>query len=173
MQILPGIYLVNGSPYGRHQNGYLVHYQQSTFLIDSGDLHDAETLPEIENNALRWGFRLDQASHFLVTHAHFDHSSHAAELQQRGIKIVASPETAEAMATGDHRCIGYAVQKKFRPCLVDTIIGDGGDIDINGLKVHCHAAPGQDAPRWAPSPVDSGRRWSRCPTAPWTGHSGP
>ena len=23
MQILPGVYLINGSPYGRYQNGYL------------------------------------------------------------------------------------------------------------------------------------------------------
>ena len=59
MQILPGVYLVNGSPYGRHQNGYLVHSAGTTVLIDSGDLHAAETLPEVERNAARWGFRLE------------------------------------------------------------------------------------------------------------------
>jgi glyoxylase-like metal-dependent hydrolase (beta-lactamase superfamily II) len=142
MQILPGVYLVNGSPYGRHQNGYLVHYQQATFLVDSGDLQDAETLPEIEKNMARWGFRLEDVSHLLVTHAHFDHASHAADLQKRGIKIVGAPDTAEAMAAGDDRCIGYAVQRHFKPCLIDTLIGDGGVISINGLQVTCHAAPG-------------------------------
>ena len=91
MQILPGVFLVNGSPYGRHQNGYLIHSAGATVLIDSGDLHDAETLPEVERNAARWGFHLEQASHFFVTHAHFDHASHAAELQRRGLKIVCSP----------------------------------------------------------------------------------
>ena len=142
MQILPGVYLINGSPYGRHQNGYLVHHKEATFLIDSGDLHDAETLPEVESNASRWGFTLEQASHLLVTHAHFDHASHAAELQRRGVKIAASPDTAEAMVTGDDRCIGYAVQREFRPCLIDTLIGDGGVLNINGLQIVCHAAPG-------------------------------
>ena len=29
MQILPGVYLVNGSPYGRHQNGYLIHREEA------------------------------------------------------------------------------------------------------------------------------------------------
>ena len=142
MQILQGVYLINGSPYGRHQNGYLVHHQDATILIDSGDLHDAETLPEVESNARRWGFELENASHLLVTHTHFDHASHAAELQRRGIKIVASPDSAEAMAAGDDRCIGYAVQRDFKPCLVDTLIGDGGVININGLEILCLAAPG-------------------------------
>jgi glyoxylase-like metal-dependent hydrolase (beta-lactamase superfamily II) len=142
MQILPDIFLVNGSPYGRHQNGYLVHHQDATILIDSGDLQDAETLPEVIRNAMRWGFRLEQISHLLVTHPHFDHASHAAELQSIGIKIVASPATASAMAAGDRRCIGYAVQHEFQPCQVDVVIHDGEVIDIDGMPVTCHAAPG-------------------------------
>jgi len=142
MQILPGIYLVNGSPYGRHQNGYLVHSASATVLIDSGDLHDAETLPEIERNAARWDFRLEQASHLFVTHAHFDHASHAAQLQRRGLKVVCSPETAEALAAGDERCIGYAVQRIFEPCQADIIVRDGEELTVDGLHVRCLAAPG-------------------------------
>lgn len=142
MQILAGVYLVNGSPYGRHQNGYLIHAQGATVLIDSGDLDDAETLPEIERNAARWGFRLEQASHLLVTHAHFDHASHAANLQRRGIRLVASPETAAAMSVGDARCIGYAVQRTFEPCQVDVLLRDGEALAVQGLRIRCFAAPG-------------------------------
>jgi len=142
MQILPGVYLINGSPYGRHQNGYLVHSDGATFLIDSGDLEDAETLPEVERNAARWGFRLEKASHLLITHAHFDHASHAAALQRRGVRIVASPETAEAMAAGDERCIGYAVQRLFEPCRADALLRDGQELTVGGLRVRCLAAPG-------------------------------
>lgn len=145
MQILPGVYLINGSPYGRHQNGYLVHHQGATVLIDSGDLQDAETLPEVERNAARWGFRLEQASHLLVTHPHFDHASHAAQLQHRGLKVVASPETATAMAAGNERCIGYAVQRTFEPCQADVLLGDGEEFVVNGLQVRCLAAPGHCA----------------------------
>ena len=105
----------------------------ATVLIDSGDLHDAETLPEIERNAARWDFRLEQASHLFVTHAHFDHASHAAELQRRGLKIVCSPETAEALAAGDERCIGYAVQRVFEPCQADIVVRDGEELTVDGL----------------------------------------
>lgn len=142
MQVLPGVYLINGSPYGRHQNGYLIHRDGATVLIDSGDLEDAETLPEVERNAARWGFRLEAASHLLVTHAHFDHASHAAELQRRGVRIAAAAETAEAMAAGDERCIGYAVQRVFEACRVDTVLRDGEELSVAGLRVRCLAAPG-------------------------------
>jgi metallo-beta-lactamase class B len=142
VQILPGIYLVNGSPYGRHQNGYLVHQEGATILVDSGDLEEAACLPGVERNAARWGFRLEDASHLLVTHAHFDHSSHAAELQRRGIRIVASPATAAAMAGGDERCIGYAVHRVFEPCRADVVLEDGQELAIGGLNVRCIAVPG-------------------------------
>ena len=46
----------------------------------------------------------------------FDHASHAAELQRRGIKIAASPGTAEVLAVGNARCTGYAVQREFKSC---------------------------------------------------------
>jgi metallo-beta-lactamase class B len=142
MQILPGVYLVNGSPYGRHQNGYLIHRDGAAVLVDAGDLDDGETLPEVERNAARWGLRLDEVSHLLITHAHFDHASHAAALQRRGVQIVASPETAEALATGDERCIGYAVQRVFEPCRADVVLCDGEELAVGELRVRCLAAPG-------------------------------
>jgi glyoxylase-like metal-dependent hydrolase (beta-lactamase superfamily II) len=142
VQILPGIYLINGSPYGRHQNSYLVHAQGATVLIDSGDLEDAACLPEVERNAARWGFRLEDVSHLLVTHAHFDHASDAAALQKRGLKIVASPATARSLATADEICIGFAVHRVFEPCQVDVILDDGEELSIAGLSVRCIAAPG-------------------------------
>jgi glyoxylase-like metal-dependent hydrolase (beta-lactamase superfamily II) len=142
MQILNGVYLVNGSPYGRHQNGYLVHHNGATILIDSGDGNDGKTLGEVERNAARWGFRLEQVSHLLVTHAHFDHASHAAALQRRGLKVVSSPETAEAMGAGDDRCIGYEVQRTFDPCRADVLVRDGEEFLVGSLSVRCFAAPG-------------------------------
>jgi len=145
MQVYPGVYQINGSPYGRHQNSYLVHREGGTILVDSGDLEDAYTLPEIEQNAARWGFRMEDATHLFITHPHFDHASHAAELQRRGIKLAASAQTAAAMEAGDERCIGYAVQKVFEPCQVDTILADGQKFDVGGLQVLSWAAPGHTA----------------------------
>jgi metallo-beta-lactamase class B len=155
MQILPGTYLVNGAPYGRGQNGYLVSRENATILIDSGDLSPLGTgnanaaapscLPEVEANAARWGIPLEDVTHLLVTHAHFDHASHAKALQERGIKVVASPEAAEAMAAGDERCIGYAHHRVFEPCEADIVLRDGEKLVVGGLTVRCIAAPGHSA----------------------------
>jgi hydroxyacylglutathione hydrolase len=142
MQILPGIYLINGVPYGRYQNSYLIHSEGATLIIDSGDLDDGACLPEVERNAARWGFRLEQASHLLVTHSHYDHSSHAAALQKRGLRIVASPATARSMAVGDEMCIAFSVHRPFEPCQPDIILSDGEELAVHGLTVRVIAAPG-------------------------------
>ena len=99
MQVLPGIYQVNGSPYGRHQNSYFLRLSGATVLIDSGDMEEP-SLAEVERNLARWDARIEDVTHLFLTHAHFDHASHAAALQRRGVKVVASPLTAEALAAG-------------------------------------------------------------------------
>jgi glyoxylase-like metal-dependent hydrolase (beta-lactamase superfamily II) len=142
MQILPDVYLVNGSPYGRHQNATWHTHGGATVMIDSGDLQDAETLPEVERNLGRWGFSIEQVSHLLITHPHYDHASHAAALQRRGVKLVATPATAEAMAAGDERCIAYIAHRPFEPCAVDVALEDGQELAVNGLHIRCLAAPG-------------------------------
>jgi glyoxylase-like metal-dependent hydrolase (beta-lactamase superfamily II) len=140
MQILPGIYQVNGSPYGQHQNSYLIRRSGATVLVDSGDMHQP-TLHEVERNLMRWGVRVKEVTHLFVTHEHFYHASHAAELKRRGVKVVASPQAA-AMAAADERCIGYAVQREFEPCKVDDIIEDGATFTVGDLTLRCIAAPG-------------------------------
>ena len=141
MQVLPGIYQINGSPYGRHQNGYLIRHSGATILIDSGDMQEP-TLDQIERNLARWNIRIEDVTHLFVTHAHFDHASHAAALQRRGVRIVASRLSAEAMVAGDERCIGYAVQRAFEPCQVDEIIEDGQTYSVENLELRAIAAPG-------------------------------
>jgi glyoxylase-like metal-dependent hydrolase (beta-lactamase superfamily II) len=142
MQIIPGVYLINGAPYGRYQNSYLIHSEGATLIIDSGDLDDGACLPEVERNAARWGFKLEQASHMLVTHPHYDHSSDAAALQRRGLKIVASPATARSMAAGDEMCIAFSTHRPYEPCRADVILADGEELAVGGLVVRVIAAPG-------------------------------
>jgi glyoxylase-like metal-dependent hydrolase (beta-lactamase superfamily II) len=146
MQILPNVYLVNGFPYGQHQNAYVVRAgdvrgRPVRVMVDSGDL-ETDTFGLVQRNCSLWGIGLEQISHMLVTHAHFDHSSHAARLQQMGAIIVANEDCADAMATGDDRCIGYAVHRSYTPCRVDRVVSDGAQLQIGGAQVRCIAAPG-------------------------------
>ena len=141
LQIVKGVYLVNGFPYGIHENSHLIETESTTFMIDCGQMIE-DTFPVVERNIRSWGFSLNDVSHLLVTHAHYDHSSYAARLRRRGTKIVASQDTAEAMAAGDERCIPYVVSKPFDRCQTDVIVEDGSVIDIDGIAVRCIATPG-------------------------------
>ena len=143
MQILPGLYQLNGAPYGAAINSFLVQRDGATILIDSGDFDVQEYLPRIARNAARWGLSLDEVSHLFVTHEHFDHASHAAALQRRGIRVVASPDSADAMAAADMRCIGWAhPDRTFEPCAADRVIHDDEQVTVGDLSVRCIAAPG-------------------------------
>jgi len=141
MQILPGVFLVNGFPYRQHQNGYVVKTGDGAVMVDSGDLQ-TETFGLVEQNCSTWGVELKDISHLFVTHSHFDHSSHAAALQRTGAEIVASRDAADAMAAGDDRCIGYAVHRTFEPCEADIVVSDGDEVPVGELTVRCIAAPG-------------------------------
>lgn len=142
MQILPHIYLANGFAYQQHQNSYLVVGEGATVLIDSGDLEERETFHLVRANLALWGLRPEDVTHLLVTHAHFDHSSHATTWQRLGAQVVASPAAADAMAAGDDRCIGYAVRRTFDPCRVDRVLGDGDALTAGDLTFRAIAAPG-------------------------------
>ena len=132
MQILPGLYLINGSPYGRHQNGYLVHRDGVTLLVDSGDLDDALTLPEVERNAARWGFHLEDASHLLLTHAHLDHCGLVPFLYKYGYDgpIYCSAPTSNLMTllqldyldvANKQGVAAHYDQKDVRECVLHTV----------------------------------------------------
>ena len=144
MQIVNDVYLINGFPYGIHENSYLIRTESAAFIVDCGQM-EADTFPVVERNIERWGFDLDDVSHLFVTHAHYDHASYAARLRRGGVKIVASRDTADAMQAGDERCIPYVVSKPFKRCETDVIIDDGSVVDIGGVAVRCIAAPGHAA----------------------------
>ncbi|MDP6380212.1 MAG: MBL fold metallo-hydrolase [Phycisphaerae bacterium] len=143
MQILPNVYLANGFPYSQHQNSYIVKTAGATVMIDSGDL-GTDTFEIVRQNCSIWGIDLADISHLLLTHAHHDHSSHAARLQRMGLKIVASADCADAIAAGDDRCVAYALGRPdaFETCKADQIVADGDELEIGELKVRCIAAPG-------------------------------
>jgi metallo-beta-lactamase class B len=141
MQILPDIFLVNGFPYGETQNSYVVRLGDELIMIDAGD-YLTDTFDLVQANCAVWGIQRERIRYLLTTHAHFDHASHACKLQKLGLQIVANQDGAEALESGDDRCIGYAVQRKFEPCKVDRVIKDGDELKVGGSVIRCIEAPG-------------------------------
>ena len=141
MQITPNVFLVNGFPYGQRQNSYVVKLGDELVMIDAGDF-EIETFDLVQANCSAWDIHLEQINYLLITHSHFDHASHAFRLQQMGVKIVTNQDGADALASGDDRCIGYYVHRQFEPCKVDHIVKDGEELNIGGKTIRCIEAPG-------------------------------
>ncbi len=141
MQILPDVYLVEGFAYARHPNSYLVQTDEGAVLVDTG-LESDDALERMQAHARRWGLDLAAARHVLITHVHYDHAGHAAELQRRGARLVTNADGAEAMAAGDARCIGYAVHRRFEPCRAEEVIADGDEVRVGQYAFRCIEAPG-------------------------------
>ena len=141
MQIIPDVYLVNGFPYAQTQNSYVVRLGDELVMIDAGD-YLTDTFGLVQANCAVWGINSEEIRYLLVTHAHFDHASHAIKRQQLGAEIVANQDGADALESGDDRCIGYAVQQNFEPCKVDRIVKNGDEIEVGGSVIRCIEAPG-------------------------------
>ena len=78
MQLLPGLYLLNGFAYATHANFYLLRSDEGNVLIDSGTF--PEDLERAEQQLAVWGLDLESVDHLLLTHAHYDHVANAAAL---------------------------------------------------------------------------------------------
>ena len=132
MQILPNVFLVNGFPYGQHQNSYVVRLGDELVMIDAGDL-ETETFDLMQTNCAAWGIRLERIRYLLVTHAHFDHFSKEdlAKIESPSTRFVVTKDVAKeikgnitTVAPGDTVTVGdlkvvavpaYNIGKRFHP----------------------------------------------------------
>jgi glyoxylase-like metal-dependent hydrolase (beta-lactamase superfamily II) len=87
----------------------------------------------------------------IVTHYHADHAGGAGAARAAGLSILASAETAAALANADEartslaaaRAAGiYPADYRLSPTTVDRIIGAGDTVAAGGLTVEIVAAPG-------------------------------
>jgi len=66
-------------------------------LLDSGFF---ETVPQIKQNFVQLGFRLEDIRILINSHAHFDHAGGLALLKETGARLMASQADAELLARG-------------------------------------------------------------------------
>lgn len=149
MQLLPGLYQISGTVSGLSGsqagdvfdecNVYCLDTGDELILIDSGS---GEYWDQMEENLARWDLSLDQVSTCLFTHAHYDHAGAAHRLKAMGVYLYAHPKTADAIASGDHRCAGFLYHKQFTPTTIDTPVNDGEVIRIGDTSFEVIHLPG-------------------------------
>lgn len=149
MQILKGLYQVSGDLNGLTWAGQDAGFEDAnTYVLEKPDgliLYDCgcgDTLDQIFANMQYWGLAPDRIKACFLTHAHLDHAGAAHLLKQRGVRLIAHEQTAEAVAAGDERCCGYLYHKTFAPCTVDETVSDGEVPEVLGARIEAMHLPG-------------------------------
>ncbi len=149
MQVLRDVYQVGGDLNGvtyagvdagyDDGNTYVVRTPAGLLMFDCGC---GDTLDQIFANMTYWDLSPDDVKACLLTHAHLDHAGGAHLLAERGVRLLAHRNTAEAVAAGDERCCGYLYHKTFVPCTVDAALDDGQVVDVLGKRIEVMHLPG-------------------------------
>lgn len=149
MQILKNLFQVSGDLNGltfdvigaqwNDANSYILKTESGLIMFDCGN---GDTMDQIFKNMEYWELSPGDIRYCLLTHPHMDHTGGAHILKKRGVEIIASSETADAVASADERCCGYLYHKTMVPVEVDRIVEDGQDLNLLGVTVHVGFYPG-------------------------------
>jgi glyoxylase-like metal-dependent hydrolase (beta-lactamase superfamily II) len=149
MQILRQLYQVSGDLNGVTWDGvdagyndcntYVLERPEGLILFDCGC---GDTLDQLFANMRYWDLDPDRITHCLLTHSHHDHAAAGSRLKKQGVEFIASPATADAVASGDMRCCGFAYHKPFVPFTVGRTIADGETVNLHGVAIRAMHLPG-------------------------------
>jgi len=118
---------------------YLITTPDGDILIDGGL---AKTVPLIEQNIAKLGFKISDVKILLNSHAHFDHASGLAQLKRdSGAKFYASAADAPILERG-YITFGPSANYHFPPVKADHIVKDGEQVSLGGAVLTAHLTPG-------------------------------
>jgi metallo-beta-lactamase class B len=99
----------------------------------------------IVDSIRKLGFKVEDVKILLSNHAHFDHVGTLAELKKlSGGKVMAMEQDAALLASGGATDYLFAKEDRlhFPAASVDRALKDGDLVELGGVKVTTHHAPG-------------------------------
>jgi len=153
-------YRIAGSLYYVGSSGissYLMATPAGHVVIDAG--YEA-TVPMIEANIRKLGFRVSDVRILLNTQAHYDHAGGFAALKKdTGARLMASGLDADAIERGGARDFSFGDAHPFPPAKVDRRLKDGDTVTLGKLTLYAHVTPGhtKGCTTWAFEVIDDNR----------------
>ena len=118
---------------------HLIATPAGLIVIDQGM---PESVPLIEANIKKLGFKLKDVKILISGHAHFDHVGGLAALKKdTGAIVVASAADKPFLESG-HITFGPSKPDGFAPVKVDRVVRDGETISLGGVTLTAHLTPG-------------------------------
>jgi metallo-beta-lactamase class B len=152
-RIVGNLYYVGASDV----SAYLLTTPEGHILIDSGF---AETVPLIEANLKKLGFRLEDIRLLLISHGHFDHVGGIAELKARTkARLLVNPIENALLARGGKGDFAFQDKYSFAPVMPDAALSDGEEVSLGGTVLKAHFTPGhtKGCTSWTTTITEGGR----------------
>ena len=121
-------------------SSYLFANPEGHVLLD-GAFH--ESVPLIEANIRKLGFRLEDVRVLLSSHGHYDHAGGLAGIKERSkARLLASPAEAPLLARGGRGDFAFKDRVPFPPVRTDELLHDGQQVQLGGTALTAHFTPG-------------------------------
>jgi metallo-beta-lactamase class B len=154
-RIADNLYYVGSSDIG----SYLITSHSGHILIDAGYV---ETVPLIQANIARLGYKLADVKVLLNTQAHFDHAGGFAEMKRlTGASLMASAADAEVIENGGRGDFNLGDTRPFPAVTVDRRLEDRDTVRVGGVVLTAHLTPGhtKGCTTWTLDVTDRGRTY--------------
>ena len=119
-----------------------------------------ESVPLIEANIGKLGFRMAEVRLLLNSHAHYDHAGGLAGLKAHtGARLLSSPADAALLARGGKGDFAFGDSLFFPPVEADALLQDGQQVRLGGTVLTAHFTPGhtKGCTTWTATVKDGGR----------------
>lgn len=135
---------------------FLITTPAGHILLDSGF---EASLPRLQANIEKLGFRLADIKILLTSHAHIDHvQAHAAVRRLTGAEVVVARGDAPVVEGGGRGEPVYDGVYSWPACPVDRVIDDGATVTLGGTTLTARVTPGhtRGATTWTTVVRDGG-----------------
>ncbi|HVY71220.1 MAG TPA: subclass B3 metallo-beta-lactamase [Verrucomicrobiae bacterium] len=138
-------------------SSYLITSSQGHVLLDTGF---QQTVPLIQTNVAKLGFRFEDIRILLSSHAHGDHTGgHARVKELTGAKIYISEADAPLLASGGENDYLPPPRLVYPPAKADRLVRDNEVISLGDNHLMCHLTPGhtKGCTTWTMEVVENGK----------------
>ena len=135
-RVVGNVYYVGASDV----SAFLITTPQGHILVDTGF---PETVALIDSGVRKLGFRMEDISILLASHAHYDHAGKVAEVKSRTkARFLVNPAEVELFSRGGKGDFAFGDTYAFPPLKPDGVLRDGGEVRLGGVVVTAHFMPG-------------------------------
>ena len=135
-RVVGNIYYVGAA----NVSAILITTDAGHILIETGF---RETVPLIEANVRKLGFRFEDIRLLLSSHAHYDHSGGLADVKAAtGARFLSSPAEEAAFARGGTGDFAFGNRYPFPPVQPDGLLRDGEVVRLGDFSLTTHFTPG-------------------------------